>query len=110
MPTFDKWAGESCGGLLLEVTDAEEFQPVLTAVAALASVRSLWPDAFGWLPPPYEYETEKPPIDIIAGTPRVREQIDALPGGERPSLSQLESLVAFDHAAWRERCRPHLLY
>lgn len=110
VPTFDKWAGESCGGLLLEVTDAREFRPVLTAVAALASVHSLWPDAFRWLPPPYEYETEKPPIDIIAGTPRIREQIDAIAGGVRPTLSGLESLLAFDQAAWSERCRPHLLY
>ncbi|WP_164100780.1 exo-beta-N-acetylmuramidase NamZ family protein [Candidatus Laterigemmans baculatus] len=110
VPTFDKWAGESCGGLLLEVTDAEAFQPVLTAVAALASVRHLWPDQFRWLPPPYEYETEKPPIDIIAGTPRVREQLDAITARDPLSRGQLESLLAFDRDAWRDRCRPHLLY
>lgn len=115
VPTFDKWSGQSCGGLLLEVTDANHFQPVLTTLAALASVRSLWPAEFRWLAPPYEYETEKPPIDIIAGTPQIREQIDAMashdPGSsDRLSLTQLESLLAFDKAAWRERCRPHLLY
>lgn len=110
VPTFDKWSGESCGGLLLEVTDANAFRPVLTSVVALAAVRSLWPAEFRWLSPPYEYETEKPPIDIIAGTPRLRQQIEAIAPGETPPLSQLESLVAFDQTAWRECCRPHLLY
>lgn len=110
VPTFDKWSGESCGGLLLEVTDANAFRPVLTSVVALAAVRSLWPAEFRWLSPPYEYETEKPPIDIIAGTPRLRQQIEAIAPGETPPLSQLESLVAFDQTACRECCRPHLLY
>jgi uncharacterized protein YbbC (DUF1343 family) len=26
-PTFDKWSGESCGGVFLHVTDPEAFRP-----------------------------------------------------------------------------------
>ena len=110
VPTFDKWCGESCGGLLLRVTDAEAFRPVLTSLAVLAAIRSLWPEQFQWLPPPYEYETEKPPIDIIAGTSRVRQRIGAIGPEDNTALLQLEQLVAFDHSGWWARCRPHLLY
>jgi uncharacterized protein YbbC (DUF1343 family) len=110
VPTFDKWAGESCGGLLLQVTDGEAFRPVLTAVALLAAVRSLWPERFRWLDPPYEYETEKPPIDIIAGTPELRQLIDGIAPGDVLPREQLERLVAVDQAAWWQRCRPYLLY
>lgn len=110
VPTFDKWKGESCGGLLLSVDDPIAFRPVLTATAVLASVRSLWPDCFEWLPPPYEYETVKPPIDIIAGTARLRERIDAIPAGGRMSAAELNEIVGMDAAAWSELCRPFLLY
>ncbi len=110
VPTFDKWQGVSCGGLLLDVTDADTFQPVLTSVLSLAVIRSLWPKDFDWLPPPYEYETEKPPIDIIAGTVRLRMGIDALETGEAPTRAKFEELIAFDQTAWQELCRPYLIY
>lgn len=110
VPTFDKWCGESCGGLLLQVTDANAFRPGLTTVAALAVIRALWPEEFRWLSPPYEYEREKPPIDMIAGTSRVRQRIDAISPGDTPSRVQCEQLLAFDQSAWRDACRPYLLY
>ena len=50
---------------------------MLTAVAALCAARALWPDEFRWKEPPYEYETVKPPIDILAGGPGLREGVEA---------------------------------
>ena len=35
------------------------------------------PASFAWRPPPYEYEHDKLPIDILAGSAALREQIDA---------------------------------
>lgn len=110
VPTFDKWSGQSCGGVSLQVLDGDTFEPVLTATALLAAVRSLWPAAFRWLAGPYEYEHDKPPIDIIAGTPRLREAIDSIQPGRPPARSQLEQLIAFDQNAWHDQCRDHLLY
>jgi len=110
VPTFDKWRGESCGGVLLQVTDANVFRPVLTSALSLAVVRSLWPEQFGWLPPPYEYEAIKPPIDIIAGTSQVRERIDAISPGELPDRDVFEQVIAFDQDAWLGRCRQYMLY
>jgi uncharacterized protein YbbC (DUF1343 family) len=77
LPTFDKWAGTSCGGVFLHVVDAASFRPYRTSVAILAAVHELWPHDFAWLPPPYEYETIQPPIDILTGSPRLRDAISA---------------------------------
>ena len=44
--------------------------------AAIAAIRSLWPEHFAWKQPPYEYELEKLPIDILAGGDGMRLMID----------------------------------
>lgn len=75
-PTFQKHAGRMCGGGQLHVTDRRAFRPVDTAVAILAAAKALAPDDFGWRSPPYEYEAEKPPIDILWGSDRLRNGID----------------------------------
>ena len=61
----------------MHVTDRDAFRPVLTAVAALSAVRELWPKDFTWKQPPYEYETEKLPVDILAGSDALRLAIEA---------------------------------
>ncbi|HPK72906.1 MAG TPA: DUF1343 domain-containing protein, partial [Vicinamibacterales bacterium] len=76
-PTFHKFARESCGGCQIHVTDRRAFRPVLAAVAVLAAFRRAGPDRFAWRQPPYEYEHEKMPIDILAGSPALREQIES---------------------------------
>lgn len=99
VPTFDKWAGRSCAGVALHVTDPETFRPYRTTLEILARVKRSWPGDFEWLPPPYEYETVKPPIDIISGGDRLRltleagtpsaEELDALAQAPPPSTGEL---------------------
>lgn len=105
IPTFDKWKGQSCGGLALHIADAAAFQPYRTTVAILAACRKLWPDRFEWLPPPYEYETEKMPVDIIDGSSRLRKTIDRTAGDADPA-----TLDEWKREEWRRRIEPHLLY
>ena len=76
-PTFQKHAGELCGGLQVHVTDRDGFQPVLTYLAILTEIRRLWPDQLEWKQPPYEYETVKLPIDILAGGTDCRLAVDS---------------------------------
>jgi len=76
-PTFQKHASRVCGGAQIHVTDRHWFRPVLTAVSILAVIRELWPDDLQWKQPPYEYETEKLPLDILAGGAWLREGIEA---------------------------------
>lgn len=66
-PTFNKFAGELCEGAFIHVLDRLAFEPVLTSAAILTQIRLLWPDLLDWSQPPYEYELEKRPIDILAG-------------------------------------------
>ncbi|HEX7140788.1 MAG TPA: DUF1343 domain-containing protein, partial [Vicinamibacterales bacterium] len=76
-PTFHKHAKTPCGGCQIHVLDRRAFRPVESGVALLAAFRVCGPGRFAWRDPPYEYEHEKLPIDILAGTPELREQIDS---------------------------------
>ena len=101
-PTFQKHAGVVCGGGQLHVTDAEAFRPVHTAVAILSAARRSAPQAFRWREPPYEYETEKLPIDILWGHGGLREAVDrgdrpdAILSGTRAEVEAFEASVASD--------------
>jgi len=75
-PTFHKFAGQVCGGVQVHVTDRRAFRPVSTYLTLLGAIHSLWPRDFAWREPPYEYETEKLPIDILAGGTWLREQVE----------------------------------
>jgi uncharacterized protein YbbC (DUF1343 family) len=76
-PTFQKHARVTCGGCQIHVTDRTQFQPVLTGVALIEAIRREDPATFAWRQPPYEYEHDQWPIDILAGSPTLREAIDA---------------------------------
>ena len=75
-PTFHKHAGQVCGGIQVHVTDWRSFEPVATYTAAITAVRHLWPRDFAWRQPPYEYETQKLPIDILAGNAGWRRDVE----------------------------------
>jgi uncharacterized protein YbbC (DUF1343 family) len=79
-PTFHKHAKTNCGGCQIHVLDRATFRPVEAGVALLSAFRASDPAQFAWRDPPYEYEHDKLPIDILAGSPETRERIDA---GER---------------------------
>jgi uncharacterized protein YbbC (DUF1343 family) len=79
-PTFQKHARVACGGCQIHVLDRHAFKPVLTGLAVIDEMRAADPSSFKWKQPPYEYEHDKQPIDVIAGAKWFREMIDA---GER---------------------------
>ncbi len=75
-PTFHKWAGHVCSGFQLHVTDVRTYKPYYTSLCLLQDTMSLYPDAFSWREPPYEYEYEKLPIDLILGDDSVRRALE----------------------------------
>ena len=75
-PTFHKHAGKGCAGCQVHVIDRRTFRAVETGVALIEAFRAAGPDQFGWKQPPYEYEYDKMPIDCLAGSSALREQID----------------------------------
>ena len=76
-PTFQKHAKAPCGGCQIHVTDRRAFKPVAVGAALLREFRASAPTQFAWRQPPYEYEHDKLPIDILAGSPALREQIES---------------------------------
>ena len=104
-PTFQKWQGETCGGVFAHVTSPAEFRPYRTGVAMIATARALWPDSFAWRSPPYEYETERMPIDLLSGSSRLRVLVDSgAPAAELAALAQV------DERAWWGDVASSLLY
>ncbi len=77
LPTFQKHAGETCEGVQIHVCDREQFEPVIAGLATIKEARELYSEKFRWKNPPYEYEYERNPFDVIPGSGRLREQIDA---------------------------------
>ena len=97
-PTFHKFAHESCGGCQIHVTDRRMFSPVLAAVAVMTEFRRANPGRFAWRQPPYEYEHDKMPIDILAGSPALREHMEAGTAARELAASWDGPVAAFDTA------------
>jgi uncharacterized protein YbbC (DUF1343 family) len=104
-PTFHKWAGEPCYGFQLHLTDRLAFKPYYTTLELLAVIRRLYADKFAWRQPPYEYETERLPIDLLTGDAAIREGIDA----GRP-IADLEAAWQPGLDDYREMSRGFWLY
>lgn len=94
-PTFQKHARSTCGGCQIHVLDRRRFEPVMTGVALIDAARAAAPDRFGWREPPYEYEHEKQPIDILAGSPALRNAIDLGARAEDIALDWEPGVAAF---------------
>jgi uncharacterized protein YbbC (DUF1343 family) len=105
VPTFHKWAGRTCDGVQLHVTDEKSFKPFLTTLALIAAARRLGPRRFAWRRPPYEFERRRLPIDILLGTDAIR---IALERG-RP-LREVERTWQRPLRAWMRQRAPFLLY
>jgi uncharacterized protein YbbC (DUF1343 family) len=104
-PTFQKYAGALCGGAQLHVIDRDAFRPVETAVAILRSVRDVAANDFAWWDPPYEYETEKMPIDILWGNDALRRGIDA-----GATVGEILDGVDMKIREFEKTVEPYLLY
>ncbi|MCE5336896.1 MAG: DUF1343 domain-containing protein [Desulfobacteraceae bacterium] len=104
-PAFDKYRGESCSGFQIHVTDRKRFRPYRLGLAIIRALREVHPERFAWLDPPYEYEWEKLPIDILVGSEEVRRKIEA-----GTDLDVLEAEWQPDLNRFRENRSGCLLY
>jgi uncharacterized protein YbbC (DUF1343 family) len=95
-PTFQKHAHRPCGGCQIHVVDRSTFRPTLTGIALIQAFRRFDPSSFAWRPPPYEYEHEKLPIDILAGSDVLRRQIESDMTPQDIADSWRDDEMAFD--------------
>jgi uncharacterized protein YbbC (DUF1343 family) len=104
-PTFQKHARTTCGGCQIHITEREAFAPVKVGVSLLREFHGTAPKQFKWRDPPYEYEHDKTPIDILAGSPALRAQIE-----QQTPLDDIVASWRPGEAAFAEVRKPYLLY
>jgi uncharacterized protein YbbC (DUF1343 family) len=71
-PTFHKFSGQSCGGLMLHVLDPVRFRPFETGVAIVQAIHDLWPEQFAFREKAYEFVEEVPAFDLLCGSDAIR--------------------------------------
>lgn len=104
-PTYQKWKDQVCGGVQLHITDRKKLKPALLGVRLLAKIVELYPADFKWKVPPYEYEHERMPIDLIAGTDKLRLSLDTKAGTKAWEASSKKDTQTF-----LKQRRKYLLY
>jgi uncharacterized protein YbbC (DUF1343 family) len=77
-PTSGKWQDQVCKGFHIHVTDKNIFTPYSASLLALQLIMKHHPDAFAFKQPPYEYEYDRLPMDLILGNRDLRESICAM--------------------------------
>lgn len=105
LPTFQKHAGNVCGGVFLHVTDRKTFEPVITGIALIKTIYDLYTKEFKWKNPPYEYVFDKNPFDVIAGTEKIRKFIE-----NGTSLSDIKEYWKNDVEDFRKLREKYLIY
>jgi uncharacterized protein YbbC (DUF1343 family) len=110
-PTFHKHAGKLCQGIQIHVEDPTHydhttFRPWRLQALAFKALRSLQPDYPLWRDFAYEYEHDRLAIDLINGSPLLREWVDD--PGTVPA--DLEALAQADESAWRDESARYRLY
>jgi uncharacterized protein YbbC (DUF1343 family) len=94
-PTSNKWQQTACNGFQIHVTDLARFRPYFTTLCLLQSVLMSHQEDFRWKSPPYEYELEKKPIDLIIGDRSVRKRIETSEPVESIAASWQDELDEF---------------
>jgi uncharacterized protein YbbC (DUF1343 family) len=109
-PTFHKHVGKLCNGVQIHTEgvgyDHTAFRPWRLQALGFKAIRRVYPDYDLWRDFAYEYEFGKLAIDVINGSPLLREWVDdpaATPG-------DLDAITLPDEAAWAQTRRAYLLY
>jgi uncharacterized protein YbbC (DUF1343 family) len=109
-PTFHKHVSKLCNGVQIHTEhpsyDHHAFKPWRIQALAFKAIRRLYPDYDLWRDFPYEYEFGKLPIDVINGSPLLREWVDDK--GAMPR--DLDALTTPDEKSWETERRALLRY
>ncbi len=104
-PTSGKWAQTGCSGFQLHVTNMQTFMPYRTSLALLQALLKLYPEQFSYKEPPYEYEFERLPMDLILGDTQVRRALE-----QGVDILEIEDAWQEELVAFQQRCAPVFLY
>lgn len=105
LPTFQKHKDDACSGVFIHVTNRDEFEPVLTGIALTKIIFEMYREKFEWKDTPYEYEFDRNPFDVIQGSTKIREMIEA-----EKSLEEIKHFWQNDVKHFRDLREKYLLY
>jgi len=109
-PTFHKHVGKLCNGLQIHSDGSgyghDAFRPWRIQALAFKAIRRLYPGYPLWRDFAYEYEHRKPPMDVINGSPLLREWVE----DSVATAADLDALAVPDEQAWRDERRAYLRY
>jgi uncharacterized protein YbbC (DUF1343 family) len=104
-PTSGKWADADCGGVQIHVDDPEAFRPLRTGLAVVATARRLGGGDFAWRRETYEFVSDIPAFDLLAGTDAWRRALD-----EGAAADDIAASWRSQEREWLEEREPFLLY
>jgi uncharacterized protein YbbC (DUF1343 family) len=109
-PTFHKHVGQLCAGVQIHVEAAayahERFRPWRLVALAFKALRALRPEYPLWRDFAYEYEHDRLAIDLINGSPLLREWVD----DPAATPADLDARATADETQWRSERQAVLLY
>ena len=100
-PTANKWQAHPCRGFQIHITDPDEYRPYETSLRLLQAVIQHHKTDFEWKQPPYEYETQRLPIDLIIGNQKIRNRLEILEPVEQIAESWQAELDEFSEISRR---------
>jgi uncharacterized protein YbbC (DUF1343 family) len=95
-PTSNKWSGHPCRGFQIHVADPGRYRPYTASLQLLQAVIRTCRRDFAWKSPPYEYDFERLPIDLIIGDRAIRERVEALEPIDDIAASWRDALDRFN--------------
>lgn len=102
-PTFHKWAGETCRGVQFVPLQPRQIRPYQLGLGVLLATMHLAPEGFQYKDPPYEYETVRPPIQLLLGSRHLGDRLAVI------AKQKLRTTVLADlEEEWRPRLRKFL--
>lgn len=107
-PTYHKFTGENCSGLQIMTGDhcyKNDNRPFLLMACFFKAIKKVQPELMNWRQPPYEYEYERLPIDLINGNEKLKKWIDE--GGQ---MKELSNELEVDHKSWLQNIEDVLMY
>lgn len=104
-PEFSKFRDRVCRGILVCPTKKDDFNSFQIYYEIIRLIKNLHPDLFRWQHPPYEFEYNRLPIDMICGSDIIRKSIE-----KGLSFEEINPLIISEINVYKENIDDFLLY
>lgn len=105
-PQSGRYAGQTCQGIRLQITDRSRYRPIQTGIGLLAVLQLLYAGEINWAPyPTYANPSGAHHLDLLMGTSAIRMMLETEPALVLQQLSTLASVTD-----WPETVGSSLLY